>query len=93
VIERTPERLRVLTVARDGPVCGQVRMHHLGHGVNARVGPSRSDHPGSLLQTETSGEGFAQQTDDGVAARLGREAVETPPVVGEVEAPPLGGDG
>ncbi len=72
---------------------GQVRMHHLGHGVNSRVGPSRSHHPGGFLQTETPGESFAQQTDDGVTARLGREAVETSPGVGEDEAPPLGGDG
>ena len=69
----------------------QVDVDDLVEGVHARIRAAGSDDGGFVIETQGLGECDAKQSHDGVMLGLVGEPTKGLTVVGQVEAPPLGG--
>jgi hypothetical protein len=63
----------------------------LGEGVYSSVGTTSTDECGFFFKVKGARERRSQHTNDGRELRLVGEAAEGGAIVGDIEAPPLGG--
>ncbi len=89
LIERVPQPLAFETA--DLYRARQIYVHDLMKGVHARIGSTGADDDGLVFETQRARQRGAQQPHHGIAVGLIGKSVKCLTVVGQVEAPALGG--